>query len=251
MQKIGLILFVCLLLQHINAQNPAAKGFDLANSDAKAITIADDVMKAMGGRKAWDKTRYITWNFFGARKHVWDKKTGDVRIEGIRDKSVAIINVNTEKGIIFRNGEMVTNADSLKKFISQAKGQWINDSYWLVMPFKLKDSGVTLKYLSEGKTQKEEDAYLLSLTFKEVGNTPQNKYHVWVSKADNLVKQWAFYQNASNENAGFTLPWDNYQKMDKILLFGDRGERKLTNIKVLKKIDAKTMKDPKFVSADC
>jgi hypothetical protein len=249
-KKLAFILLVFISISQIQAQNPAAKGFDTANSDAKAIAIADDVMKAMGGRKAWDKTRYITWNFFGARKHIWDKKTGDVRIEGLRDKSVAIINVNKETGMIFRNGEQVTNVDSLSKYIKQAKGQWINDSYWLAMPFKLKDSGVTLKYVGDAKTLKEEDAHLLSLTFKGVGNTPQNKYHVWVTKSDNLVKQWAFFQNTDLENPGFTLPWDNYQKMGKILLSGDRGERKLTDIKVLKKIDKKTMKDPKFVSKE-
>ncbi len=133
----------------IFAQNPAADGFNLAGSDAKAIEIADNVMKAMGGRKNWDKTRYITWNFFGNRRHTWDKWTGDVRIEGVKDKSVSIINVNKNTGKIFRNGALVTNSDSLTKYIKSAKGAWINDSCWLLMPFKLKDSGVTLKYVGD------------------------------------------------------------------------------------------------------
>jgi len=34
--------------------NPAADGFNESGSDAKAIAIADEVMKAMGGRMAWD-----------------------------------------------------------------------------------------------------------------------------------------------------------------------------------------------------
>ncbi|HHL71578.1 MAG TPA: hypothetical protein ENJ29_03615, partial [Bacteroidetes bacterium] len=45
--------------------NPPAPGFNLADSDARAIAIADEVMQALGGRRAWDKTRYITWRFFG------------------------------------------------------------------------------------------------------------------------------------------------------------------------------------------
>ena len=248
MRITGLTLLIVFNWVMILAQNPAAPGFDIINSDKKATEVADLVMKAMGGRKAWDQTRYLTWNFFGSRKHIWDKKKGLVRIEGVRDKSVAIIDINKETGIIYRNGEKVTQPDSLTKYIKIAKGQWINDSYWLVMPFKLKDSGVTLQYVGESKTLKEEDAYLLSLTFKEVGNTPQNKYHVWVTKSDNLVKQWAYFQKADNEKPGFTLPWENYQKAGKILLSGDRGERKLTDIKVLKKIDKRTMEDPTFVS---
>jgi hypothetical protein len=44
--------------------NPAAEGFNESGSDAKAMAIADEVMQAMGGRKAWDKTRYLSWKFF-------------------------------------------------------------------------------------------------------------------------------------------------------------------------------------------
>lgn len=236
------LLFLSFSVQ-ILGQNPVADGFNLAGSDAKAIEVADNVMKAMGGRKNWDKTRYITWNFFGNRKHIWDKWTGDVRIEGVKDKSVSLLNVNNNTGKIFRNGALVTNSDSLAKYIKAAKGAWINDSYWLLMPFKMKDSGVTLKYIGDSKTQNNEEAHLLTMTFKEVGNTPQNKYEVWVTKSDNLVKQWAYYAKDGNEKPGFTLPWVNYQKHGKILISGDRGERKLTEIQVMKKVNAKTFKE--------
>ena len=57
--------------------NPPAPGFN-TNSDAKAIEIADQVMEAMGGRKNWDDTRYLFWNFFGVRTLLWDKQSGDV-----------------------------------------------------------------------------------------------------------------------------------------------------------------------------
>ena len=38
-------------------------GFDLEGSDPLAIVLADRIMSAMGGREAWDKTRYIKWTF--------------------------------------------------------------------------------------------------------------------------------------------------------------------------------------------
>ena len=68
----GIVLF--LLPLSIFAQNPPAKGFNAAGSDAKAVAIADQVMEAMGGRKAWDATRYITWNFLGAEPCCGTKK---------------------------------------------------------------------------------------------------------------------------------------------------------------------------------
>ena len=53
---------------------------------------------------------------------------------------------------------------------------------------------------------------------------PRTKYHVYVDLADNLVKQWAYYSNASQDSATFVLPWDNYKKYGSILLSADRSE---------------------------
>ena len=42
-------------------ENPAAEGFDAEGSDAKAIEIADEVMKAMGGNRLWYCARFGEW----------------------------------------------------------------------------------------------------------------------------------------------------------------------------------------------
>ena len=44
-------------------------GFDLEGSDPLAIVLADRIMSAMGGREAWDKTRYIKWKFYQVLRH--------------------------------------------------------------------------------------------------------------------------------------------------------------------------------------
>lgn len=217
--------------------NPPMPGFDTANSDTAAVRIADEVMLAMGGRKNWDNTRYIGWNFFGNRKLLWDKHTGNVRIESLRDDLKILVNVNdTTQGRVFKDGAQITNPDSLAKYLSMGKSIWINDSYWLVMPFKLKDSGVTLKYTGEDTTLAGEKSDVLQLTFANVGDTPQNKYKVYVDKDKNLVNQWAFYQDASQDTARFVLPWKNYKQYGSILLSGDRGERQLTDLVVLEEV---------------
>ena len=213
-------------------ENPAAEGFNIEQSDPAAIKIADDVMMAMGGRKNWDDTRYISWNFFGARKLYWDKQTGDVRIKYLREDMEAIVNINTDKGRVMRDGQEMTNADSLSKYLTRAKNVWINDSYWLVMPFKLKDSGVTLKYIDEDTTMDGRQAYLLDLNFEEVGVTPQNYYQVWVDSETKLVSQWAYYREASQAEPNFVMPWKDYGQFGKIKLSGNRGERQLTEIQV-------------------
>lgn len=214
-----------------NLSNPAAPGFDTIHSQAAAIEIADQVMEAMGGRQAWDQTRFIAWNFFGNRKLIWDRYTGNTRID-FPDSSVYLVNVNHMTGKVKRHGEQVTHPDSLSKYLEQGKNLWINDSYWLVMPFKLKDSGVTLKYLGDEPTLEGKTSHVLELTFKGVGVTPQNKYLVYVDTGSNLVNQWAYYREAGQDSANFVLPWGNYQIHGKILLSDDRGNRDLSEVQV-------------------
>ncbi len=218
--------------------NPHAEGFDLENSDAKAIAIADEVMEAMGGYKNWVDTRYIKWNFFNNRRLLWDKQTGDVKVESIKSDAVMVVNIHTDEGMAKKNGQLVTHPDSLKPMLKGAKNAWINDSYWLVMPFKLKDSGVTLKYIGEDTTNVGKLSDVLSLTFKEVGVTPQNKYHVFVDKESRLVTQWQFFLQASDENPRFSIPWHDYKKQGNILLSADRGGNKLTEVEVLETLEA-------------
>ncbi len=216
--------------------NPPAEGFNAAASDPQAIAIADEVMEAMGGRQAWDDTRYIAWNFLGFRDLLWDKQGKRVRIEVPRDSSTYIVDLENETGKIMVGGQVMEDPDSLAKYVTRGRNIWINDSYWLVMPFKLKDSGVTLKYMGEDTTQAGIPADVLQLTFDEVGVTPQNRYLVYVGKEDHLVRQWDFYRNADDAEPGFSLPWDNYQSFDGVLLSGDRGPRQLSDIRVFESV---------------
>ncbi|HNP19257.1 MAG TPA: hypothetical protein PKL31_12530 [Fulvivirga sp.] len=224
--------------------NPAASGFDSMNSDEKAIAWADATMHAMGGRNKWDQTRYISWNFFNRRDLIWDKYTGRVRIEAPSDTAVYLININDETGKVLLKGGEVKDADSLKLLINRAKSIWINDSYWLVMPFKLKENGVTLKYIGEGATLKGEPATILELTFNAVGVTPDNKYEVYITKSDSLIKQWAFFNNASQDTASVIWPWDNYKDYNGLLLSSDRSDMKGPhNVKVLTELPDATFED--------
>ncbi|WP_077923165.1 hypothetical protein [Spirosoma sp. 209] len=244
-----LFIFLFVLTQTVGfaqsakSVNPAAAGFDVAGSDARAVQIADQVMAAMGGRKAWDNTHLIAWNFFGSRRLIWDKWSGTVRVDNLKDDQTVILNVNNDKGRVFRQGAEVTDADSVAKYVKQGKAAWINDSYWLVMPFKLKDSGVTLKYLGEETTQGGKPADVLQLTFKSVGNTPDNKYKIWVDKKTHLVWQWAYFPKFTDEQPRFTLPWIDYQKHGGILLSGERGDRDLTDIMVFTGLPGEVFSD--------
>ena len=230
--------------------NPAAPGFNEANSDAKAIAIADEVMTAMGGRKYWDETQCLVWNFFGRRKLFWDKQSGNVRIESYPDSTTYLINVFTDKGKVKKGDEELSHPDSLALYTKRGKSIWINDSYWLVMPFKLKDSGVTLKYVEEDTTLTGAKADILQLTFEEVGDTPNNKYLVYVDKTSKLVTQWDFFTNYEDEEPRFSTPWADYKPYGTILLSGNRGRSKLSEIGCFTNLPESVFQDFAAVNTD-
>ena len=155
-----------------------------------------------------------------------------MRIEVPKDNAVYLINIQQDTGRVQLNGQPVTDPQQLKEAIDKGKQIWVNDSYWLVMPYKLKDSGVTLTYAGKDTMPGGGEAEALELRFKEVGFTPENKYRVYVDPADSLVKAWAYYEKADMESPNFTTPWVDYQRYGNILLSGNRGERALSNIRV-------------------
>ncbi|WP_420576714.1 hypothetical protein [Ekhidna sp.] len=228
--------------EFIEYNNPPAEGFNQEGSDLLATLLADKTMLAMGGRKAWDNTRYIKWNFFGRRDHVWDKWTGDVRIEVPEDELTILMNINTKDGKVMKGDREITS-DSLDIYLQKGYEMWVNDSYWLVMPYKLKDSGVTLKYLREDSTEAGTRADVVSLSFDAVGVTPENVYEVWIDTDSKLVTQWAFYPDSSTLEPRFITPWGNYKKYGGIMLSGDRGQYQLNNIEVLDTVPEGTFTD--------
>ncbi len=242
MTNLNLLFIFSLLLSFLTAcnqseftpyGNPAAPNFDLAGSDKKAITIADEVMEASGGRENWDNARYFSWVFANRRKHYWDKLKGDIRIESFPDSTIYLMNINTMEGKVNYKGKNIENPDSLKTFLQKGKSIWINDSYWLVMPFKMKDDGVRLKYLGDGKTEEGRLSDVLEMTFINVGDTPNNKYHICVDKGTRLVTEWSFFKEATQDTANFTMPWNNYQQYGKLFLSDDREKIKLSEIAIM------------------
>lgn len=229
--RIGMLwvaAMVCAGFAHAG-KNPPAPGFDQAGSDPKAMEIADRVMTALGGRDRWDKVQTIEWTIFG-RSHVWNKWTGDYRLTA--DTTLVVMNVNTMKGRVWEKGKEVVDATHRDDMVKTAKSIWINDMYWLLMPYKLKDSGVTLKYGGEKPTQDGRPADMLVLTFKGVGDTPDNKYDVYVDRASGLVSQWSYYKAATDPEPRFTLPWSDWAEYDGVMMSSGRGKVDVTNIKV-------------------
>jgi hypothetical protein len=228
----GISKLILVLLLIIFNNNPL-----LAQPDAKkANAIVKDMLDAMGGMKNYNNIHFIQWEFVN-RKLYWDKWTGDFRVENPEANQTILVNINTLKGKVFENGVLVEDAKKSNELLIKAKNWWINDSYWLVMPWKLQDPGVTLSYLKQEKLANGKPADILQLTFNSVGVTPENKYWVYIDKEDQLIKQWAYYKSYNDAEPKFLKPWNNYQKVGDILLSFNRINEDLSPKNVVVKSD--------------
>ena len=127
--------------------------------------IADQVMTAMGGQKAWDDTHYLRFTFAGRRTH----HLGQVdRPPPARRDGPGRQEVRRPRKHQHPRGPPGWTASRWRatssEWLERGYGAWVNDTYWLLMPYKLQDPGVNLAYAGEetidGKTYDK-----LDLTF--------------------------------------------------------------------------------------
>jgi hypothetical protein len=201
-----------------------------AASDPRATALADEVMKALGGASAWSATRYLRFDFavegegktILSRAHTWDKATGRYRLEG-KDKEgqafLTVMNLNTKSGSAWLAGRRLSGRQERKQ-LDNAHAAWINDTYWLLMPYKLKDPGVNLAYDGDEASGGSEWAKLL-LTFDDVGLTPKDKYWVYVNKKTHLVDRWDYILDGARGPAT-TFLWKGWKAYGRIQLAPER-----------------------------
>ncbi|MEA2690701.1 MAG: hypothetical protein QOJ16_88 [Acidobacteriota bacterium] len=229
----ALLLALAAPAVRLAAQNPPAPS-TAADTDAKADQVAAQALDAMGGKQAWDNTHYLHWTFAGRRTHTWDKWSGQHRVEGEdkeHHKYVVIENLNTHDGKAWLDGKPVSG-DAVKPMLENAYGAWVNDSYWLIMPYKLKDPGVHLTYAGE-ETLAGKPYDKLHLSFGKVGLTPGDEYWAWFDKSTHLMDRWAFHlESMKADEPASPWDWTGWQRYGKVMLAPHRtqvsgGDRKL------------------------
>jgi hypothetical protein len=215
-------------------------------SDARAIEIAQKTVAVMGGWEALDATRFLSWKFFGRRQHHWDRYTGDIRIESESDgiATVVLMNIHSKQGFAFKDGVMLEGVEA-QEMLLDGHQTWVNDSYWMLMPYKLLDPGVTLKYAGEKSTAEGNEAWVLDLTFDAgIGYTPQNRYLVYVGKKSGLVEQWDFFADAAQEEPDFSAPWKDWKTFGGIMLATNHGRNIDWRIAVHETLPSSVLTDP-------
>ncbi|MEO5906219.1 MAG: hypothetical protein ABIQ11_05805 [Saprospiraceae bacterium] len=200
-----------------------------ATGDKKAIELAKKVIEASGGKKNWDNIPYISFDYFGRRYWFWDKFNNRYRVESEHRNLIAAGTLDGKETYMNFNDEEVTHPDSLSKFNELAYRMWINDTYWLIFPFKLLDPGVKLKYLGNCSTDSI-NATCIELTFEKVGITPGNRYVAYIDKESYDVVKWDYYENADDPKPTMSNKWDEYSQYGPVRLSRGRGKVRLGEV---------------------
>ena len=194
---------------------------DTLEVSTRADSVAMMVYDEFGGPSAWASLRYLRFDFGGGTDsvrnvrahHLWDRMTGRYRVEmPVSEDSVyvALFNVNTKEGDVYLNGAPV---DSTQKdeLMSRAYQRFINDSYWLLMPVKMFDPGVTRTYVADSSGG---DMEVIRLSFADVGLTPGDQYWVYVDKESGRVDHWAFrLQSHPPDHVPQPIQWTAYKTL--------------------------------------
>jgi len=193
-----------------------------ADPATRAVHIADQVMAALGGKPAWDKLHGLRWTFEVSvndtlrpgRRHAWDKMSGWQRVDGKSRTGTVytfIGNLNNGEGMAWMDGNAI-QGDSLQKLVKRSRSMWINDTYWMLMPYKLRDPGVRLGY--DGDTLIAGATYdRLTLAFENVGDTPGDHYWVYVNRANHRVERWDMVLQGDQPPAE-SYTWEGWEQHD-------------------------------------
>jgi len=196
--------------------------------DPKAVEVAERTMEAMGGRKAYDAVRVLRFRFvverdgkeLANRFHVWDRWDGRYRLETTTPEGktlLVLMNVNDRKGDVWVDGAKL-DPEAAAPHLEDAYGALINDSYWLLMPWKWLDPGVDLTY--QGERTVDGKLYdVVHLAFDSwTGLTSSDQYWGYVSRDTGLMERWDYLLQDEQGNAGTGAPstflWQNWEPVE-------------------------------------
>lgn len=241
------LLFISLIAcqQNTTPSQEASKTAQviLATGDSSAIALAKQVMLASGGLQTWNDIPAITWNFFGRRKLLWLKHQQKVRIDFVgKPLKMWVDLTNDTLGQVWMKDHYLTG-DSLQDFLAKTKSIWINDSYWLNFPFKLLDEGVRLTDSGADTNMLGEPSHTFLMSFDNVGDTPNNRYKVYVSDSTKLINQWDYFRDSLSTSPDLATTFEAYQRFGGVLLSQKRSGSELSDIQVFSSFDADSLMD--------
>ncbi|MDP5093390.1 MAG: hypothetical protein NWQ17_08760 [Polaribacter sp.] len=158
-----LLLIAAVAIYYFANNESLPEGKKGKEADALAIKMFNAI-----NHEAFENTEVLEWSFRNEHFYRWRKSIGLVEIKW--DENKVLFDTKTpNNSTLFVNDKKVNNPELLKKAIDFFN----NDSFWLIAPYKIFDSGTQRSIVKhEGK-----DALLI--TYTSGGSTPGDSY-LWI-----------------------------------------------------------------------
>ncbi len=226
--------------------------------DPKAVEVERAMVQAMGGEDAWNAVHFVRFDFkvtAGGKvmvnnAHLWDRKDGRCRIERVLkggEHEVDLFSIadyeRDKSGSAYLDGKKL-EGDQARKLLEGAYSSYINDTWWLCMPWKWMATGVNLKYV--GTSARGPQTFdVVELTFGHVGLTPGDMYHAFVSQKSHLMTHWEYTLQSGDKDS-----WEwQYGDFHGVKLATNHIDPKkvtinMGDVKVLDQVDDSFFNDP-------
>jgi len=204
----------------------AARSADEPSSEGQQL--ATDLWKASGGEN-WAKVREVRFTFvveqegkplFSAQ-HVWNVAAGTDQVKW-KDKQGKDHQVTANL--------FAPPSDDEGK---AAYARWVNDSYWLLAPLKIRDRGVKVE-MGGLKDLNGVTCETARLKFDNVGLTPTDQYVFYIDPKTKLPRAWDYIPQSGT---GMQATWEKFQSFGGLNLATEHNfdgkTIKLTDIKVV------------------
>ncbi len=171
----------------------------------KADALATKMLTAINHQQFLD-TRFLEWSYAGsAHVYKWDKHNGKVEVKW--GDYLVHLNLNTvEKSTVLEKGTTVLGDDKVS-LIAKALSYFNNDSFWLVAPFKVFDTGTerSIVLLEDGS-----EALLVNYTAG--GTTPGDSY-LWKLGINGFPESYQMWVKII-PIGGLEASWDDWKVME-------------------------------------
>ena len=188
--------------------------------DPDVTRVHREMIRTIAPDGGWEDARYLEFDWVVrpdddpmVRSHRFDRWEGQARVEMSQDDGelVASFPVDApEDGTVALDGEPL-EGDEAREALESAHQAHINDSYWLLMPYKWADPGVTAEYVGEEEDDDGQTWEVVELRFDDVGLTPDNVYRGFVNPESGRMERWYHYQDAdADPSPADWVEWETF-----------------------------------------
>ena len=147
------------------------EGLPIGVQGEQADALAENMLKALDF-EAYKNTDYIEWTFKNRHHYQWQKSENTCDVFW-KDYRVALNLNNHSLSKAYVHG-FVTENEIAEELKEKALNYFNNDSFWLVAPYKVFDSGTERRFVKQANNKPA-----LLITYKSGGSTPGDSY-LWI-----------------------------------------------------------------------